>query len=387
MITLPNGCKCSNLVVYPKNWQSKKAKININWYIKYRFYDSRYPIPKQVMVKRMNLFKTLSDRQDATQKCLIEEMDKLVNGSFNPFVREVLHSKRIATRDTPMVDSLKLAYNQVSVSERTKRDLKYLIDMIDKAAKHLNLQNLSISDVTRKTVKLILEEISSTADRFNKHRSYLMILLSELCEAEAIDNNPVRDIKKKKIVKHLRTVLTEEERVRVNQHLQDNYPAFHRFLHIFFHSGARISELMRVREYDLDLPNQRYKVIVQKGRSYKEVWKTIKDIVLPFWISLYNECSHGDYLFSIGLKPGQVPIKPYQITKRWYRLVKKKIGIEADFYSLKHLHTTEVVDILNVSEAAKHNEHTSEAMVIGIYDVKGVERKHGKVKGLMNKFA
>jgi hypothetical protein len=69
------------------------------------------------------------------------------------------------------------------------------------------------------------------------------------------------------------------------------------------------------------------------------------------------------------------------------RLVKKKLGIQADFYSLKHLHTTEVVDLLNEVEAAKHNEHASTAMVVGIYDVRKTEREHEKMKRLGNKFA
>jgi len=81
-----------------------------------------------------------------------------------------------------------------------------------------------------------------------------------------------------------------------------------------------------------------------------------------------------------------MPIQPYQIEKRWYRL-KKKLGIEADFYSLKHLHTTEVVELLNEEEAAKHNNHTSTAMVESIYDVRRNERKQGSIKRLTNKFA
>lgn len=389
MITLPNGCTCSNLSVYPKNWQSKNAKVNNNWYITYRFYDPRYPKPKQVMVKRMNAYKTLTERQEATKNCLKEELDRLVKGIVNPFerVQKAETNMALLTRDTAITDALNFALQKVSVSEITRRDLKYLVQQIEKALKAFNLQSYPISNTSRKVVKQILENVSNTPDRFNKNRSYLMILFSELCEAEAVDNNPVRDIKKKKVVKHLRTVLTDDERIKVNQHLQENYPAFHRFLHIFFHSGARISELLRVRECDLDLPNQRYKIIIQKGTGYKEVWKTIKDVALPFWNCLREECSEGDFLFSIGLKPGQKPIKPYQVTKRWYRLVKKKIGIEADFYSLKHLHTTEVVDMLSEKEAAKHNAHTSTAMVIGIYDVRGDSRRHTNVKGLNNKFA
>jgi integrase len=389
MITLPNGCTCSKLSVYPKNWQAKNAKLNIDWYIIYRFYEPRYPKPRQVMVKRMNQFKVLSERQEATKKALADELDKLVKGEFNPFNRASNSTAGYADllRESPIIQALKLANKKVTVSAPTQRDLKHLLIYLEKAVQTLGLQAYPISQVTRKIVKMLLEEISTTPDRYNKHRSYLMILFSELCEAEAIDVNPVRDIKKKKVLKRLREVLSNEERITVNQYLLDNYPSFHRFLHIFFHSGARISELVRVTEADMDLKNQRYKVIIKKGRNYTEVWKTIKDVAMPYWASVMKECVKGDYVFSVGLQPGPMQIQPYQITKRWYRLVKKKIGITADFYSLKHLHTTEVVDMLSEKEAAKHNEHTSTAMVMGVYDVNRDKRQHNKVRGLDNKFA
>ena len=340
-------------------------------------------------MKGMNQYKKLLERQEATKKCLSDELDRLVSGSYNPFIRIVddKESRVILTKETNIVEALRQAKEKVSVSDSTNRDLKYLIIHVEKAVKALCLQAYHISKVSRKIIKVLLEEISTTPDRFNKNRSNLMILFSELCEAEAIDINPVRDIKKKKVVKHIRDVLTTDERIRVNKFLEESYPTFHRFLHIFFHSGARISELLRVTDSDMDLRNQRYKVIIRKGRNYTEVWKTIKDVALPYWNSVMDECCKGDFLFSIGLRPGHIQIKPYQVTKRWYRLVKKKLGIEADFYSLKHLHTTEVVDLLSEKEAAKHNEHTSTAMVVGIYDVKRDKRQHNKVRSLNNKFA
>ena len=341
------------------------------------------------MVKGMNRYKELDERQEATKKSLAEELEKLVKGELNPFNRvSNIKAGNVDLRsEMPIIEALKLANQKVTVSAPTQRDLKYLLIHLEKAVKVLGLQTYHISKVTRKTVKMLLEEISSTPDRFNKNRSYLMILFSELCEAEAIEANPLRDIKKKKVTKHLRDVLSPEERITVNQYLEEKYPSFHRFLHIFFHSGARISELLRVTESDMDLKNQRYKVIVQKGRNYTQVWKTIKDVAMPYWLSVMEECVKGDFIFSVGLKPGAKQIQPYQVTKRWYRLVKKKIGIAADFYSLKHLHTTEVVDLLGEKEAAKHNEHTSTAMVVGSYDGKQGSRKHNKIKNPDNKFA
>ena len=87
MINLSNGCKCSDFIVFPKDWQSKSAKTTKDWYIKYRFYHPDYPQPKQVMVKGMNQFKQLSQRQEATKTALSQELDKLLNQAFNPFIK------------------------------------------------------------------------------------------------------------------------------------------------------------------------------------------------------------------------------------------------------------------------------------------------------------
>jgi site-specific recombinase XerC len=219
----------------------------MDWYFTYRFYDPRYPKPKQVMLKGMNQFKSLLARQEATKKSMAEELDRLVKEAYNPFskaTKEHLKAGLLSTR-TPFVEALRMANEKVSVSDITKRDLSYLIVLIERAVKASKLQGLSIMEISRRTIKLILDGISTTPDRYNKYRSYLMILFSELCELEAITNNPVRDIKKKKVTKHLRSVLDNDERKKVNDYLQTNYPTFHRFLHIFFHSGARISELIR----------------------------------------------------------------------------------------------------------------------------------------------
>lgn len=389
MISLPNNCYCSNLTVHPKNWLSKNAKISFDWYIMYRFYDPKIEKPKLIRVQGMNHFKTLSERQNATKNALTLEMDKLIKEGYNPFIKaqKSFSVSGIINTETPILDTLTSIYQKVEVSTRTKQDLKHMLSSVGKAIKELGLIKYPISQVSRKTIKMILEAASNSPDRFNKNRSYLMILFSEICELELTETNPVRDIKKKKVIKHIRQVLTDEERKKVNEHLEANYPEFHRFLHIFFHSGARISELLRVNESDVDLKNQRYKVIIQKGREHREVWKTIKDLAYPLWVDIMQKATKADYLFSNGLLPGKKQIQPYQITKRWYRLVKKKLNIQADFYSLKHLHTTEIVDLLSEKEAAEHNEHTSTAMVVRIYDVKRKDRKHSKVKGLDNKFA
>ena len=277
-IQLPNGCSHSQLSVNPKNWHTQKAKVNQVWYISYRFYDIRYPNPKQVVLKGMNLFNTLAEKQIETKKLLDKEYEFLKNG-FNPFDKMSIWPIEKITLSQAIIK----AFDSLSVSDITKRDLLTSISQFNKSIIRLGWSKILISEISRKHLRVLLDESSNTDDRFNKNRSYLMILFSVLCELELVSTNFVRDIKKRKVVKHIREVLTDEQRILVNEYLLHNYPSFHRFLHIFFHSGARISELMRLKINEVDLEKRRFKVVIKKGATYKEVWKTIKLIAMPYW--------------------------------------------------------------------------------------------------------
>jgi len=378
---LPNGCTVSELSVFPSDWYTKRAKINTKWYIMYRFYDPLQAKPKQVMLKGMNSFKTLIERQEETKRLLSKEIELLKSG-HNSFAK--LTVERV--EPTNLINAFNLAFTKLTVAPITQRDIKSAIGKFKGAIAQLGWNNLEVKDVSRKHFREILDKSSNTDNRFNKHRSYLMILVSVLCEMEIIHSNTVRDIKKRKTTKYLREVLTDQERIIVNDYLKEKYPDFHRFLHIFYHSGARISEMMRLKVTDIDLPNQRFKIIIKKGANYHETWKIIKTIALPFWEEQLDGAVANQFVFSKGLKAGNSEIQPYQINKRWYLLVKKKLGITADFYSLKHLHTSEVVELLSDIEAAKHNSHTSTAMVNTVYDVNRKKRNISRVSSLENGF-
>ena len=127
MINLPNGCKCSSLSVYPKNWQSKNASLKKEWYLSYRFYDPLFAKPKQVLVQGMNQFKTLTERQEATKNALSQELDKLLNQAFNPFIKlnkSILGSPAISP-ETNISEALQFVYKKIQVSER----IQLLVDL------------------------------------------------------------------------------------------------------------------------------------------------------------------------------------------------------------------------------------------------------------------
>ena len=135
MINLPNGCKCSSLSVYPKNWQSKNASLKKEWYLSYRFYDPLFAKPKQVMVQGMNQFKTLTERQEATKNALSQELDKLLNQAFNPFIKlnKAIVGSPAISPETNISEALQFVYKKIQVSERTLMDIKYVLRSVDKA--------------------------------------------------------------------------------------------------------------------------------------------------------------------------------------------------------------------------------------------------------------
>jgi len=211
--------------------------------------------------------------------------------------------------------------------------------------------------------------------------------------------NPVEKIGKEKEIKKIRDVLTPEQRTLVNDYLHKKYYEYWRFLQIFFHSGGRITEMLRVELAHVDLANQRFKALILKGTSYEEVWKVIKNIALPYWKEAVEEATllkaNGQpvYLFSKNQKPGLVMINEAQIGRRWRERVKFKAAlgnVTADFYALKHLNTTETRSIAGAAAAAAQNSHKSEAMVRSIYDVKRDERQAdemNRLKEVNNPFA
>ncbi len=384
MISLPNSCRCSTPSVHPKNWKTTNAKVNLTWYILYRFYEDGKK-PKQVMLKGMNIYSNLKSKQTITENLIANELKQLQSG-YNPNSKVITNLE--ADTSMQFIEALQAALKQLHTEPHTTEDIASVLRYVSQAAKSLGSNNIPIAEIRRKHLRQVLDKATEgkSSNTFNHYRKYLSILFKELLEMEAVEFNPVRDIAKRKTVKKIRQTLTPEERVIVDKHLKEKYFAFWRFLQIFFHGGVRIVELMRLQFKDVDLASQRYKTIIKKGRSSNEVWKIITNEALPYWQALSQSANINDFVFSKGLIPGAVQIKAYQITKRWYRLVKKPLNISCDFYACKHLKATMVSEQLGHQAAAKLASHTSTAMIVKFYDIDKKKREDEALKNVVTPF-
>lgn len=387
MILLPNGCNCSDLTVNPKNWNTnKRVTIRKPWYIQYYFRDpllkDKYPKGKLVIVKGMNHLKDVESRVEATKVILENELYMLKVQGYNPITGKMNGPDIDVTYEihpeTLFPEAIDLAYEKSNVGEKTRREMKTIKKYFLDAMADLKLEDLKIKDVKRKHVRAILELQSDknnySPNRFNSARSYVSIFFKTLLGFDAIEANPVNGIQKKKTVKKIRKSLTPEELEIVKAHLKENYYTFYRYVQIFFYSGCRSSELMQVKRSDVDLDSQIFKVTVKKGPHYYEEYRAINDHALEIWAEACEGAPDNHYIFSKKLKHGPVAIDEWQVYKRWRVHVKQKLGIEADFYSLKHLHTTKIIDHYNTDLAAAINGHKSDKMNAKHYDLLRKER-------------
>lgn len=417
MINLPNGCSCSEMAVFPKNWKSGGiGLLKKEWYVQYYFRDpnfsDKYKYGKQVRLKGINAFKTLEERRSAVTNLIENELLQLKENGYNPILGKTKppepEQQFEISPDTIWLEALELARLRLKITEHTKTDIKNYIKSLATAAQKLRYEKLAISAITRKHIKMCLSHLQAERGwggaSYNRYRTYLIMCFKELLELEAVGADPVSSLAKQdETPEHPRQILTERERVLVDAHLKKNYYKFWRYLQISFDTGCRTSELFLVQGKNVDLPNQRFRMTILKGRKKRVVWRPISNEYLHLWEELLAEAQPEDYVFSRGLVPGPKNIRPDQITKRWYRLIKKSetltvanggVPITADFYSNKHLRleqiaasADEIAKDIALQKAAEHAGHTTTAMVRKIYAVGERERELERGKKRVLKFA
>lgn len=389
---LTSGHRRSDITVSPANWKAKNASIKKEWRITYRFYQTGYP-PKMVHVRFMNQYKDLQQRQEATEAIIRAIIYDLDDRGYNPNtgVFELDHVFELHERTT-LMRALWYAYDRLNYKKQTMIDVKSILHTVEKASKYLVFDIMPVSEIRTKHITLILDRCGQinkkwSGRRHNMYRAYLSKLFTILKKMDATRENPVRDVDLMSVEKKLRNEIDKNLRNKIDKHLRTVNPAFARFIQIFFHSGARVAELMRLQIKDIDIANQRYKVRIEKGRQNKWVWKTIKTIAVPLWVEAMGSAPDEFYLFSKNLVPGEKEIRQDQINRRWRKYVKIGLKLDVELYTLKHMNSTYIAEKLGDEAAAKMNSHTTTGMVINVYDLNRMNRMHQFLKDVDNSFS
>lgn len=398
MKNLINGCSYTETWVSPANWQTLTAKksLKLIWYVACKFYDPNFENEYSngfLFKKRLNRYKTLEERKRAVI-IVKSEMDKMLSEGYNPILGEFMHLDIYEAQNTEigLIDALNRVFKNKLGAYSTIIDIRSVLNYFGKSAKVLNLYNKPINQVRRADIKAILNNVYNinenfTDKRYNKYVKYLSGLFSDMEELEIIESNPMIRMKSKKTVHKLKEVLTNEQRERIKSHIYKNYPDYWIFINIYFNAGCRLTEIMNLKISDLDMDNQRFKVLVKKGRDYYEKYYPIKDIALKYWyIHLSHPHKKTDYLFQFDYKPGPRKSDRHHPSRLWKTVVKDELKIKIDLSSLRHLNLDEITMLRSLGAAAVAGGHTSTRMVEKHYAVRERERQVENLKSVDNEF-
>ena len=376
------GCSYTEFWVSPSNWQkATKKDLSKDWFVECVFFDPRYEkkYPKGFSFrKKANKPQTIEERK-ALISFFLKSIPQQFNDGYNPITKKYMNLRNEGLYpDLLFIEAYRRALEIKSGTKSHLYNIKRAIDRLEEASEALGMQYIKIKDLRRVDLKRMLDYLQLTDKCYNKFVIYFSSLYRELIEYECCESNITRDIYPKKTFKEPRLVLEKNELDRVREHLEEAYPDFYRYMMIFLYSGARNTELFRLQRKDVDLDKQEFVILLEKGGQYKRCTKVILSPALEYWREVCEECkSPDDYLFALNFVPSKKMGNKEIVTRFWKRNVKDKLGIEADFYSLKHY----MLDNLDSDTAMLLASHTNKNTT-AIYQVNKAKKDREMLKQL-----
>jgi hypothetical protein len=208
MQSLFNGCYRSKISVFPANWKTKKAPLSCTWRISYRFYDPAFKATpnwgKLIVIKGMNKYKALEERQNSTLLLYSQELELLDKRGLNPI------TKKYATRtdetvheispDLAFIPAMRAGMKRMTVGKGTMVDIESTVNCVEKICGKLwdnaiagSYLSLAINQVGRKHIKYILEQCSKenprrSNNRYNRYIDNLSMIFKTLKSYEVPAN-------------------------------------------------------------------------------------------------------------------------------------------------------------------------------------------------------
>lgn len=424
-LSLPHGCTSTLPYISPNNWDSSRSSSKETWYLRYTFYDpirrpQGFAVNWEGGVNEAEHV-TWEARRDVAKQILKDTTEALKEG-YNPIIREFTtpslpfiepsnqqeaETKSFLTPDTAVIDCLKWAYSQIGEETGTKKDMRNYLHHIFPGLMVIRYDKIPVKEITPQHVLHILEAASKITSRwdekkkkdvplkwsnykYNKTLDYLSMLFRLVGTLKITTANPCHGLEKKRWGKKPKVALTEKECIAIDKALSQNEPRYHRFIKIFFTSGSRKTEMMKIQGRDVLLDQDVFYrwVMKRKSKEYEQIRTTIPQSAKHLWQELLRECRSPDnYLFGRGFQPGKEAIGVDNINTYWAEFVQKPLGIKQGPYILKSMYLTALKKKYGSGTAAVHAAHKSEEMIDEVYDLDKDESEHKRIREANISFA
>jgi len=372
----------------------KISKTTSLWYVHFR-YDG-----KQFRYKlHYNKIEDLKERQ-----IYFEELCKVIHEDlkkgWNPNIKGISTPKI----DLTLIEALKFALEKKkpNISTKTYSGYNGSVNFLETAIKSIGLSNINIVDVKRIHVKLIMEkakELNTWSNKaHNKHLNHFKAILSELLQWDIIEVSPAYKVDNLKVsAPDANKPASKEDMKRIRTELETNHRNFYIFCITIFFTGIRPEEILKIKLSMVNLKDSEIVLPPEITKTNKKRIVPISPFLLTYYESLQFENLPKDYyLFGSFRESGKGNIGRFEdfipapthinrdtATRRWESIVKKKLLIDANLYSMKKAGANALI-LAGVSINAIKDlfGHTSEVTTqIYITNLKEINRKEILEKG------
>lgn len=325
---------------------------------------------------------------------------KQLRDGWNPLIKESMPAKTKLT----LTESLKFALEKKkpNISTKTYSGYNGSVKFLETAINAIGLSNLNIVDVKRMHVKLIMEkgkELNSWSNKaHNKHLNHFKAVLSELLQFDIIEVSPAYKVNNLKVsAPDANRPASKEDMKRIRTELETNHRNFYIFCITIFFTGIRPEEILKIKLSMINLKDSEIMLPPEITKTNKKRVVPISPFLLVYYESLHFDNLPKDYyLFGSFRESGKGNLGKFEdfipapthinrdtATRRWETIVKKKLLIDANLYSMKKAGANALI-LAGVSINAIKDlfGHSSEVTTqIYITNLKEINRKEILEKG------
>src|SRR5690606_21103335 len=170
---------------------------------------------------------------------------KLLDG-FNP-EEENENDNQVATFEK----AFQYGYNKVikNIRPATLRSYESYLKPVFKTESYATIKDIPITEIKRKDLINLFEEVelSKSVSVVNKAIAVFKIVFNKLIEYDVIEHSVMSKVKKRKESKNKIVIATNEQVLKIKDHLGNYLPNLWGLVLFIFHSGLRPGEVLSVK--------------------------------------------------------------------------------------------------------------------------------------------
>lgn len=374
----PSKKKWTDPEICPKNPVQNDMKKS--WRVRFRYFNEK--THQWVQISRrsnLNQIKNFKERlteakhlkNALTFQLGVQGWDPITDSYHTPSISELpTDMELIALQTISFHDALDYAYRKKKIdwSHKTAQDYSSIVKYLQQAAKKIQLASRPIRDFKLPHFRMILDAtrdlrtLSNVA--YNKYRTYLSSLVSEMIQWDIVDLNLVHHVKTKETLKTVaHRPPSDDERLILVHRIRECHRDYYRFLAVLYGCTIRPKEITRLKIKHLKVPDQCFRIIPDRKEGNSKT-NTEREMAVPDWVmGLLSELKLDKYnpewyIFSSNVngsrrdmfKPGPKAMHRNTPTNWWNNIVKKPedeggLGLDVNQYSLKKLSGDDMIKL------------------------------------------